>query len=145
MSPPQPRSPSGLRITRGPPRVLLIDDEMIVRAALQRYFARRGWNVYEATDGAAAQRLLEPRAGPTFDLVICDLRMPGMSGFDLYRWLARHRADVVARLVFSSGDLQSAESLEFIRRVGRPLLPKPFELSQLSSIVQEVCGSAHAV
>ena len=126
------------------PCVLLVDDETSVRTALGRYFTRHGWDVREADDGAAAQRLLDPRAGHSFDLVICDLRMPRFSGYELYRWLARHRPDVVARLVFSSGDLHSPESVQFLSEARRPVLPKPFDLGQLSRIVDEVSGSAHA-
>jgi DNA-binding response OmpR family regulator len=127
-----------------PPSVLLVDDEVAVRAAMSRFFVRNGWTVYEASEGAAATCLLDPIAGNAFDLVICDLRMPNFSGSDLYRWLSNHRPDVVARLVFSSGDLQSPESMEFLREAERPVLPKPFDLGELRRIVDEVVRSAHA-
>jgi len=126
------------------PCVLLVDDEQPLRAAMGRYFLRHGWDVCEAGDGASAQSLLDPKAGNTFDLVICDLRMPRYSGCDLYRWLVHHRPETVARLVFSTGDLQSPESATFLTEAQRPVLPKPFELDHLSEIVDEVSRSAHA-
>ena len=126
------------------PCVLLVDDESAVRMVMGRYFALHGWEVREADDGAAAQRLLDPQAGHWFDLVICDLRMPRFSGCDLFWWLAVHRPDAVARLVFSSGDLESPDSAKFLSEARRPVLPKPFDLGELTRIVDEISGSAHA-
>jgi DNA-binding response OmpR family regulator len=123
---------------------LLVDDEMAIRIAMRRYFARRGWRVAEAPDGVTAQRMLEPAAGNDFDVVICDLRMPRFSGSDLYRWLERARPEAVERMVFSSGDVVSPEAAVFLERARRPVLPKPFDLKELGRIVDEVYRSAHA-
>ena len=135
-------SPIGETASR--PCVLLVDDETAIRMALARYFSRRGWTVREATNGEAARRLLEPNAGFTVDLVICDLKMPGYSGSDLYRWLSRYRPDAAQRLVFASGDTESGETHDFLLASRRPILPKPFELAELGRIVEEVCPRAHA-
>ena len=126
------------------PSVLLVDDEISIRAAMRRYFSRRGWKVSEAPDGATAQRLLDPSSRNEFDVVICDLRMPRFSGSDLYRWLERNRPEVVDRVVFSSGDVMSAEVAVFLERAHRPVLPKPFDLGELGRIVDEVYRAAHA-
>jgi len=123
-------------------RVLVVDDELSIRFALRRYFVRRGWEVEEATDGEVARRMLDPEAGHSFDLVIVDLRMPRVSGPELYEWLAAHRPAALERLVFSSGDVLSAASAEFLARTRRPVLPKPFELSELTRVVEQVCGTS---
>ena len=120
------------------PSVLIVDDEIAIRVAIGRYFARQGWDVCEAPDGEAAQRLLEPNAGASFDVVICDLRMPHFSGFAFYHWLAAARPDAAARVVFSSGDVESDETARFLRDVRRPVLPKPFDLRELGRVVDEV-------
>jgi DNA-binding response OmpR family regulator len=126
------------------PSVLLVDDEISIRTAMRRYFARRGWKVAEAPDGATAQRLLDPAARNDFDVVICDLRMPKFSGSDLYQWLERNRPEAVERLVFSSGDVASPEAAVFLKHAHRPVLPKPFDLKELGRIVDEVYRAAHA-
>jgi CheY-like chemotaxis protein len=126
------------------PSVLVVDDEIAVRGAMRRYFARHGWTVSEAEDGASARRLLDPSVGRVFDLVICDLRMPNLSGFELYHWLSNHRPDTLTRLVFSSGDVESPESSAFLSEAQRPVLPKPFELAQLRRVIDEVRGSVQA-
>lgn len=126
------------------PSVLVVDDELSIRTAMRRYFVRRGWRVSEAPDGVTAQRLLEPAARNEFDVVICDLRMPQFSGSDLYRWLERNRPEAVDRVVFSSGDVGSAEAAVFLEHAQRPVLPKPFDLKELGRIVDEVYRAAHA-
>jgi DNA-binding response OmpR family regulator len=126
------------------PCVLLVDDELAIRLAVKRYFSRRGWDVCEAEDGESAPWLLEPNAGGSFDLVICDLRLPRFSGDDLYRWLSSSRPDAARRLVFSSGDVESPEAQQFLLTLGRPVLPKPFELAEIDRIVEEICPSAQA-
>jgi CheY-like chemotaxis protein len=128
----------------GSPSVLLVDDEYAVRMAIHRYLARRGWNVMEAADGATARAILEPGVGLDFDLVICDLHMPRLSGRGLYEWLARTRPDAALKVVFSTGGVLSPEVAEFLCEAGRPLLPKPFELSELASIVEQVRMPARA-
>jgi len=113
-----------------------------VRAALRRFFARRGWDVVEAPDGECARGLLEPNEARVFALVICDLRMPRFSGCDFYRWMAARRPEALGKLVFTTGDALRADAAEFLREVRRPVLEKPFELSELDRIVDEVCGPA---
>ena len=125
------------------PTVLLVDDEPAVRSALRRFFARRGWSVVEAADGESACGVLEPSSGNAFELVICDLNMPRLSGRDLYAWVARNRPDALALFVFSSGDVISAETSLFLTQSGRPVLPKPFELSELGRIADDVSRSGH--
>jgi DNA-binding response OmpR family regulator len=122
------------------PRVLLIDDEVAIRAALARFFTRRGWEVVEAPDGECARGLLAPNDGRAFDLVVCDLRMPRFSGCDFYQWLRHVRPDALAKLVFTTGDVVGAQSADFLREARRPVLEKPFELSELDRIVDDIHG-----
>jgi CheY-like chemotaxis protein len=122
--------------------VLLIDDEIAVRTAMRRFFERRGWQVTEVGDGGCARDLFAPNDAPAFDLVICDLRMPRFSGCELYRWLAATRPDVVDTLVFSTGDVHSADMAEFLAQARRPVLSKPFELGDLARVAKEVAHAA---
>lgn len=121
------------------PRLLLIDDEATIRSALSRFFTRRGWAVTEAENGAIALRLL--RAGgdpPEFDVILSDLKMPGVSGIQLHDHLARERPDLLPRLVFSTGDVGSEEAANFARRTRCHVLQKPFELGTLADVVDKV-------
>ena len=120
------------------PRVLLIDDERPIRKALSRYFTRRAWHVDEAEDGAAALELLLGSTvdEPPYELVISDLRMPGISGVVLHDRLAAQRPALLDRLVFSTGDVVSPEAAEFVARTRCAVLEKPFELSDLDALIR---------
>ena len=119
------------------PRVLVIDDESTIRAALHRFFKRRDWVFDEATDGARGlEKLLAP--GAEYTAIISDLRMPGMSGMALHDELARRRPDLLDRLVFSTGDVASKEAAEFVQRTRCIILEKPFELSKLSETLDRI-------
>ena len=122
----------------GRPRVLLVDDERSIRLALGRYMRRNGWEVDEAEDGAVALGKLDASSVEGYDLVITDLRMPVLSGFEVHDWLAAHRPDLFARLVIATGDVASQPVREFLDRTPRPVLEKPFELSALAELVGKV-------
>lgn len=122
------------------PCALVIDDEGAVRAVLRRWLQRRGWEVHEATDGGVAlARLQEPGAElRVYDLVICDLRMPALSGPELHAWAASHRPELLPRMVFFSGDTREPAAAAFLARSGCPVLEKPFELPELARVVAQV-------
>jgi signal transduction histidine kinase/ActR/RegA family two-component response regulator len=118
------------------PRILVVDDERSIRLALKRYLRRNGWEVDEAEDGEAALGMLHEAPQEKYDLVITDLRMPVLSGFEVHDWLAEHRADLFDRLVIATGDVASQPVREFLNRTSRPVLEKPFELSALGELLE---------
>ncbi len=124
-----------------PSTVLLIDDEASVRLALRRWFERQGWSVDEAVDGAQGLALLLAAPGEaTYGLVLCDLRMPGLSGIELHERLQEQRPEMLGHFVFATGDTASPETAAFLSRVDRPVLEKPFELQQLAAVVEATAG-----
>ncbi|HEX4935282.1 MAG TPA: response regulator [Gemmatimonadaceae bacterium] len=132
--------------TDGERRVLIVDDEVTIRLALRRFFTRLGWEVEEAANGETALDLLErPESQGTprrYDVVVSDLRMPGVSGIELYDQLKVRNPDVVRRLIFSTGDLVSEEAASFVRSTDCIVLQKPFELSALRELVDRVVADA---
>lgn len=128
-------------------RALVIDDEPGVRTVLRRYLTRRGWEVSEATDGAEAVAHLAGTNDwqrPDYDVVICDLRMPELSGPEIYDWVARHRGDLVGRVIFSSGDVRDPAIASFLESTGAPVLEKPFELAELAAAIDSVAGACRS-
>jgi CheY-like chemotaxis protein/anti-sigma regulatory factor (Ser/Thr protein kinase) len=122
-------------------RVLIIDDEDAVRASMRRYFERQGWLVEEASDGTVGlSKLLATRDDLTYDLIICDLKMPGLSGLEVHKWVSASRPDLLGRLVFASGDTASPEAAAFLSSSTCPVLEKPFELSELAAVIARVRG-----
>ena len=121
-------------------RALLVDDEPVIRHALRRFFQRQGWVVDEAEEGGAALALLLAPGAAPYDVVISDLRMPGVSGIELHARLGAARPALLDRLVLSTGDSVSAEAAEFLQRTSCPVLNKPFELAELRAVVARVTG-----
>ncbi|MEZ5964351.1 MAG: ATP-binding protein [Planctomycetota bacterium] len=122
-------------------RLLVVDDEPLVRRLIGRFAALRGWEVEEVESGDRALALLDTDV-PAFDAVVCDLRMPGVSGIDLHDRLAREAPDLLRRFVFITGDLASADAASFARRCFCPLVPKPFDVKGLLREVEKVAVAA---
>jgi two-component system, cell cycle sensor histidine kinase and response regulator CckA len=122
-------------VGEGARRVLIIDDEPSIRMALRRFFTKRDWLVDEASDGGAALRALLAPDAPDYTLVVSDLKMPGLSGIALHDRLIAERPGIVSRMIFSTGDVASADAREFIDRVRAPVLQKPFELAMLDETI----------
>jgi CheY-like chemotaxis protein len=121
------------------PSLLVIDDEDSIRRALRRYFERRGWAVDEAPDGTGALvKLLRRDANVLYDVVLCDLKMPGVSGPELYRRLQAESPEMVRRLILSTGDVSAPDIVDFLAGVTVPVLDKPFELSTLEKLADKV-------
>ncbi|HEV2290518.1 MAG TPA: hybrid sensor histidine kinase/response regulator, partial [Gemmatimonadales bacterium] len=125
----------------GAGKVLLAEDESAIRLALRRWFIRQGWDVVEASDGgdALAQALAAPHGG--FDLVLTDLKMPGLSGIELVDRLAVLRPDLYARIVIMTGDVASPDVAALIGRTDRPVLEKPFSFDALAEAVGRAAGT----
>ena len=94
----------------------------------------------EAGDGKIALEKLTGLSGvlPHYDLLICDLRMPGVSGTELYDWLRVHRPELLSRLIVATGDAVSQDAADFVQRTACPVLQKPFELSELRALVHRI-------
>lgn len=120
-----------------PRRALLVDDEPVIRFALRRFFQKQGWQVDEAEDGQAALALIVQSA---YDVIISDLRMPGLSGIELHARIERERPELLARLILSTGDSVSPDAAAFLKRSSCPVLSKPFELAELRALVARLVG-----
>ena len=127
-----------------PPRVLIIDDEMAIRTALRRFFTRRQWQVDEAENGKMAlDTLLADGADvETYAVIISDLKMPGISGIELHDRLLSARPELLTRLIFSTGDTASHDAAEFLSRTSCRVLQKPFELSALAELAEQMRAAA---
>ncbi len=118
------------------PRVLVVDDELPVASMLGRVLGDE-YDVQLTTTGREALELL--LVEPSFDVVLCDLLMPGMSGMDLYRQLQRQRPGSEERLVFMTGGAFTPRASEFLATVSNPRIEKPFDLHKMRHLVRRLC------
>ncbi len=122
-----------------PGRALIVDDEPAIRVAVRRSLERRGWQVDEAADGAEAWLRIDVGGRPAdFDVVITDLRMPGMSGIELVDRMRAVHPGLADRTIVITGDTASPAVAEFLGRLATPHLQKPFDVRQLIEIVDRV-------
>jgi PAS domain S-box-containing protein len=117
--------------------VLLIEDEMTLRTTISRFLRSLGYTVDLAGGGAAALELL---ATHDYDAILLDLRMNGMTGEQVYTAIETQYTTQVSQVIFMTGDLHSETSARFVRNTGRPVLPKPFTLQDVATIVGAVAA-----
>src|SRR5215203_5073968 len=118
------------------PSLLYVDDEETIGRAVARWFERRGHVVHVARTVDEAKRVLLHHSP---DAIFVDVWLGTESGFELMSWIEDVRAHLADRVTFVTGEL--AESLDRGRRVfrtlGRPVLQKPFDLTQLEVHAQQ--------
>jgi two-component system NtrC family sensor kinase len=119
--------------------VLVVDDEASIQDLLVEVLTRDGFRVDTAGNGATALAKIE-KGG--YDLIISDLKMPGMSGSELYEAIRVRRPDLAGRVIFTSGDTASASTEEFLRRTGSRALPKPFTIEELRAVLGRFFGAS---
>lgn len=126
------------------PRVLVIDDEAGIRFALKRWFERQQWQVAEAHDGQRAMELIEasPMEGDGgFDLIVCDLNLPFMTGAEIVAALHRSRPLLAMRLILTTGDSVQDATPTSILSIHPYVLQKPFDLTMLRDTIVRVIGA----
>ncbi|HYC31810.1 MAG TPA: ATP-binding protein, partial [Gemmatimonadales bacterium] len=125
----------GSRPTSRRLRVMVVDDEPHILHYMRATLEAWGHTPIVAMDGEEALAL---GAEGSFDLIISDLRMPGLGGREFYEELARRRPALADRIVFSTGDTVRGDTLAFLESLNRPYLHKPFSLSELRRLLGEV-------
>ncbi len=116
------------RPSPAPAHILMIDDEVDLLTALTLALRHEGYRVDPVSDGKTAlARLAETR----YDLILCDVRIPGLDGTEIYRRAKATHPDMDKRIIFITGDTVSAATRHFLEESGAPYLDKPFELTDL--------------
>jgi CheY-like chemotaxis protein len=126
---PQPASPKGVDPRA---RVLVVDDDELVSRALARTL--REFDVVVALDGRSALASIE--RGEQFDVIVCDLMMPNMTGMDLYDAIRRVAPGQIERMVFVSGGAVTTRAREFAATVPNVFMEKPLDVKRLRDIVR---------
>ncbi|NVJ22090.1 response regulator, partial [Myxococcus sp. AM011] len=136
------------RVESPPPpvrgRVLVVDDDALVSGAIRRTLAREN----DVDVVVSARQALERLNGPEplrYDVVLCDLMMPEMTGMDLYEALVRTAPDVAERMVFITGGAFTPTARNFLERVENPRVEKPFDPEALRGVVRAEVARARLV
>jgi CheY-like chemotaxis protein/two-component sensor histidine kinase len=118
--------------------LLVVDDEIAIGRTLAIALADE-FEVATATSGRAALAILAGE--PRFDVVLCDLMMPDVSGMDVHERIARERPELAKRFVFVTGGAFTERARRFVDEVGLPVIEKPFDLTKLPALLRERAAS----
>ncbi len=116
-------------------RVLVADDEETLRDIAREVLEAEGCIVVEATDGRNALEQLERER---FDLIVTDVKMPGLGGLDVYRQACERRPALRGRFLFVTGDWVSEDTARFFEETGCTHLEKPYNVDQLVEKARQV-------
>ncbi len=116
------------------PSLLIVDDELHVRESLSQWFREDGYAVAAAASGREALAMLGRRP---FDVVISDIKMPGMDGLELQRRIREIAPDVAVILITAYASVATA--VRALKEGAYDYLVKPFDPEELSRVVAKAC------
>ncbi|HEX5368790.1 MAG TPA: response regulator [Dehalococcoidia bacterium] len=116
-------------------RVLVVDDEMSIRALLHDILRLDQHSVALASSGVEAADLVERES---FDVIITDMKMPGMDGAAFYHQVRQRDPAQSRRIIFITGDTVSPDTRAFLQRVSNPVLSKPFKIGPLRDAIESI-------
>jgi response regulator RpfG family c-di-GMP phosphodiesterase len=113
------------------PRVLVVDDEKVIREILSDFLTMEGYVVRTVEDGAAALSELERRS---YNLVISDLKMPGMGGLELLERIEELKVNIVSVIMTGFGTVETA--IEAMKKGAYDYILKPFKIEEVVHVVE---------
>lgn len=118
--------------------VLIVDDEVNIRTTMGKFFSIEGIDSDGAENGLSAQRMLRDKA---YDAVLVDLKMPGMDGLDLIRWIRSEGFRMPVIMISAHGDISDAVSA--LKEGAQDYIVKPFDPEELCIKVKSLVESSN--
>ena len=116
-------------------RVLVVDDEDSILQMIREALTMSGYQVDVARDGETALARL---AKNNYDLTLCDWKMPGLNGQQIFDQLDRLNPEMSKRLIFITGDVVNEKTQEFLKSRNKICLSKPFTLSEFRAAISRI-------
>lgn len=117
--------------------ILVIDDEQSIALLLSELLEGR----YDVARVFSGQEAVEAIAVQDFDLIISDIKMPGMDGMELFRWIESNKPGYKGKIVFTTGVVFDPQIQAFLKEAKTPCLTKPFKISSLLNAVETMLGT----
>jgi two-component system NtrC family sensor kinase len=119
-------------------RVLVIDDEESILQMVREALMPRGYEVDIASDGASGlQRMSEKQ----YDVALCDWKMPGLNGQQVYERARLLNPALSSRMIFITGDVINERTRKFLEQQNKICLPKPFTIIEFRAAIKKVLTS----
>lgn len=113
-------------------RVLIVDDEEGILALTRDVLVEESFEVETAPNGEAG---LAKARTKRFDVILCDWKMPGLTGGQVYEQLRQTHPELAARMVFMTGDVVSETTRQFLDANERACIAKPFSIDDFQNII----------
>jgi CheY-like chemotaxis protein len=115
-------------------RILVVDDEPMLLSALCRLLEGH----HHVTGVASGQAALDLLRSEPFDIILCDLMMPGMNGVELYALVAAREPELCRRIVFMTGGTVTEGAAAFVAQTSNRIVDKPFDVEALLAMLREL-------
>ena len=115
-------------------KILVVDDETVIRDILSRILSERGYRVDSAASGLEGLQRIE---SSEYDVYLLDIKMPGIDGKDMYETIGSKYPHLEKRVVFITGDTITKSTLDFLEATGREYFSKPLDFTKLIKIIEE--------
>ena len=130
---------SSLALPAGKGKILIVEDEEIVRKLTRSALEESGYQIIEARNGAEAIELFK-KENMKIDLIMTDIVMPEMSGFELYKNLSKILAQP-PKFLFTSGYLEDERIKSDSFDISQNFIAKPFWVNELILKIQEILSA----
>jgi PAS domain S-box-containing protein len=117
-------------------KILVVDDESGVRILLERVFTQMGHQVETVADAETAVKRLD--SGVSYDVILTDVRMPGMSGIELNSYILMKTPEMKNKIIFITGDVMGADIKEFLMKNNLTYFAKPFDIEALKGKIDSL-------
>jgi CheY-like chemotaxis protein len=109
-------------------RILIVDDEVSILDSLGRLLVKHGYRVDTVDNCMSA---LDMILSEKYDFILLDIKLPGMSGIELYKEITKNDASLVRKIAFITGNIMEQETRQFLQETRVAYFVKPFEMKLL--------------
>lgn len=146
IEPDKPLSEAPVRKQGGAPisgkRIIVIDDEPNICRVLYRLLSSNGYEVETVSN--AQQGIDKLKAANSYDLILLDLKMPGINGIEFYETMEKIDPLLPSKVICITGDIISTQNKEFLEKAKLPCVTKPFSIDELMMTVKSNLGEKDA-
>jgi PAS domain S-box-containing protein len=131
--PAEPAPEESPRVTKA--KILVVDDEPVIRQFISQVLSEQGHIVETIDNAASALKMVKSKR---YRLILLDIKMPGMSGIELYKQFQKIAPSLTKRIVFVTGDVMGKRTIGFLDKTKTPYLMKPFDAKQLKAEINRI-------
>jgi len=116
-------------------KILVVDDEPVIRQLVSQVLTEQGHTVETIDNAASALKMVKSKR---YRLILLDIKMPGMSGIELYKQFQKIAPSLTKRIVFITGDVMGKHTIDFLNKTKAAYLMKPFEARDLKAQINRI-------